>query len=91
MTHAGVHHGGHSAFGYLSKRYVLKYRPALPSMTADAEPTAADLADLVKQMRKSGIKYLYSEELLSPRTAETIANEAGAKILMLHGPQHQQG
>jgi zinc transport system substrate-binding protein len=78
-------HGGHNAFGYLTRRYGLTYRPALQSMSADSEPTPAELAGLVKHMRKHGLKYIYSEELLSPRTAETIAKETGARILMFHG------
>jgi zinc transport system substrate-binding protein len=78
-------HGGHNAFGYLTRRYGLTYRPALQSMSADSEPTPAELAGLVKHMRKQGLKYIYSEELLSPRTAETIAKETGAGILLFHG------
>ncbi len=78
-------HGGHNAFGYLTGRYGLKYRPALQSMASDAEPTPAEVAGLVKQMRKSGLKYIFSEELLSPHTAETIARETGARVMLLHG------
>ncbi|HXE98358.1 MAG TPA: zinc ABC transporter substrate-binding protein [Dongiaceae bacterium] len=77
-------HGGHNAFGYLTRRYGLTYLPAMHSLMADAEPSAADLVALVKQMRKNGLKYIYSEELLSPRTAEAIARETGASVLMLH-------
>jgi zinc transport system substrate-binding protein len=36
-------------------------------------------------MREQGLRYIYSEELLAPRTAEMIAKETGAGILMLHG------
>ena len=78
-------HGGHNAFGYLTRRYGLTYLPAMHSLLADAEPSAADLVALVKQMRKKGIMYIFSEELLSPRTAEAIAKETGARVLLLHG------
>lgn len=77
-------HGGHFAFGYLAKRYGLRYQSAY-AVNADAEPTAAKLADLVKQMRRYGLKYVYTEELLNPRVAETIAQETGADVLHLHG------
>jgi len=77
-------HGGHFAFGYLAKRYGLRYQSAY-AVNADAEPTAAKLADLVKQMRSYGLKYVYTEELLNPRVAETIARETGAGLLHLHG------
>ncbi len=77
-------HGGHYAFGYLAKRYGLQYLSA-SAVNADAEPTPAKLAELVKLMRANGLKYVYSEELLSPRSAETIAKETGATVLLLHG------
>ncbi len=77
-------HGGHYAFGYLARRYGLEYRSAA-AVNADAEPTPAKLAELVRLMRADGLKYVFSEELLSPRSAETIAKETGAKVLLLHG------
>lgn len=77
-------HGGHYAFSYLARRYGLTYRSA-QAVNPDAEPTPAKLAGLVKLMREHGLKYIYSEELLAPRTAEMIAKETGAGILMLHG------
>ncbi|WP_129124593.1 metal ABC transporter substrate-binding protein [Geomonas oryzae] len=75
-------HGGHYAFGYLAKRYGLKYISA-SAVNADAEPTPAKLAELVQIMRREHLGYVYTEELLSPRVAETIARETGAKVLML--------
>ncbi|TWJ33574.1 metal ABC transporter substrate-binding protein [Geobacter argillaceus] len=77
-------HGGHYAFGYLANRYGLTYRSA-QAVNPDAEPTPATIAGLVKLMREHHLTYVYSEELLSPRNAEMIAKESGAKILMLHG------
>jgi zinc transport system substrate-binding protein len=77
-------HGGHYAFGYMARRYGLQYQSA-SAVNADAEPTPAKLAELVKLMRANGLKYVFSEELLSPRSAETIAKETGATVLLLHG------
>jgi zinc transport system substrate-binding protein len=77
-------HGGHYAFGYLAKRYGLRYLSA-SAVNADAEPTPVKMAELIKLMRSTGLKYVYSEELLSTRSAETIAKETGATVLMLHG------
>lgn len=77
-------HGGHFAFGYLANRYGLRYESAF-AVSADAEPTPAKLAKLVRQVREEGLRYIYTEELIDPRTAETIARETGASILMLHG------
>jgi zinc transport system substrate-binding protein len=77
-------HGGHYAFGYLAKRYRLQYR-SVSAVGADAEPTPAKMAELVNLMRKNGVKYVYSEELLSPQNAEILAKEAKATVLLLHG------
>ncbi len=77
-------HAGHYAFGYLATRYGLTYRSA-QAVNPDAEPSPARLAALVRQMREHGLRYIYSEELLAPRTAEMIAKETGARILKLHG------
>ena len=77
-------HGGHYAFGYLAKRYGLKFLAA-SGVNADTEPTPAKMAELVKLVRANGVKYVYSEELLSPKNAETIARESWARVLILHG------
>ena len=76
-------YGGHYAFGYLARRYGLIYLAA-QGVSPDAEPTANDLAKLVEQIKKDNIKYVYYEELTSPKIAETIANETNAKMLLLN-------
>ncbi|MDD2308689.1 MAG: zinc ABC transporter substrate-binding protein [Desulfuromonadaceae bacterium] len=77
-------HGGHYAFGYLARRYDLDYH-ALSGISSDSEPSAERMAALVREIRSSGAKYLFAEELLSPRLTETLAKEAGVGVLMLHG------
>jgi len=76
-------YGGHYAFGYLAHRYALKYLAA-QGFSPDAEPTARDLAMLVEQIRKDNIKYVFFEELTSPKIAETIASETNTKLLLLN-------
>lgn len=75
--------GGHHAFGYLALRYGLIYHSA-QALNPDAEPTPQKLAELVKEMRSKGLKYVYTDELLSPATAEMIARETGGQVLMLN-------
>lgn len=77
-------HGGHYAFGYLARRYGLTYHSA-QAINPDSEPSPAKIADLVKEVRANGLKYVYCEELLSPATAEMIAKESGATVLLLNG------
>jgi zinc transport system substrate-binding protein len=77
-------HAGHYTFGYLARRYNLEYH-ALSGVSSDSEPSAARMAALIRQIRLSGTKYLFAEEILSPRLAETVAEEAGVQVLTLHG------
>ena len=77
-------HGGHYTFGYLANRYGLEYS-ALSGVSSDSEPSAERMAALVREIRSSGARYLFAEELLSPRLTETLAQEAGVGVLMLHG------
>jgi zinc transport system substrate-binding protein len=77
-------HGGHYAFGYLANRYGLTYRSA-QAVNPDAEPTPSTIVQLLKLVKSNGLKYVYSEELVSPRIAEMLARETGVKILTLHG------
>lgn len=81
--HRVLLHAGHYAFGYLAGRYKLEY-VAATGMAADAEPTPARLAALVKQIRQTGIRTVFTEELVSPKLAEAIAGETGAQIVLLH-------
>lgn len=76
-------YAGHYAFGYLARRYGLTYLAA-QGISPDAEPTAKDLVRLVDQIKRDGIKYVFYEELSSPKIAETLSGETGAKMLQLN-------
>jgi zinc transport system substrate-binding protein len=76
-------YGGHYAFGYPARRYGLKYLAA-QGVSPDAEPTANDLIKLVEQIKKERIKYIFYEELTSPRISKTIAGETHAEMLLLN-------
>lgn len=80
--HRVIIHGGHFAFGYLAKRYQLDYRAAY-GFSPDAEPTPRRVYELSEQMKRSGIRCIFYEELLNPRVAETISRETGAELLQL--------
>jgi len=77
-------YGGHYAFGYMANRYGLIYTAA-QGFSPDSEPTANDLVSMVEQIKNNNIKYVFYEELASPKIAETLANETGAKLLLLNG------
>jgi zinc transport system substrate-binding protein len=76
--------GGHFAFGYFAKRYGLTYIAAY-GFSPDAEPTPGQLVKISRLLKKKGLKYIFHEELLMSRVAETLSKETGAQLLFLHG------
>ena len=74
--------GGHSAFGYLAKRYGLVQIP-LYGLSPDAEPTPAYLASVVTKMEDERIEVVFFEEMVSPRLAGVLAAEAEASTMLL--------
>jgi zinc transport system substrate-binding protein len=77
-------HGGHYTFGYLAHRYGLSYH-SLSGVSAESEPPASRMTAMVRLIRQSGVRYIFAEELLSPRLTEILASEAGIAVLKLHG------
>jgi zinc transport system substrate-binding protein len=75
--------GGHFAFDTMAKRYGFRY-VAVYGISPDAEPTAANLVKLTRLIRENRLGYLFHEELINPRVAETLARETGATLLKLN-------
>lgn len=73
----------HAAFGYMAKRYGLQ-QLAIMGVSPHAEPTPADMAKLVNEVKEHQIKTIFFETLISPKLAETIAQQTGAKTLVLN-------
>ncbi|WP_433443781.1 metal ABC transporter substrate-binding protein [Nonomuraea sp. CA-141351] len=72
----------HDAFGYYLDRYGLTYVGAIiPSFDTSAEVTGKDLADLVAAVKKAGVKAIFSESTLPPKTAQALATEAGTQVV----------
>lgn len=83
--HKTIIYGGHFAFGYFAKRYGLEHDSPYDGFSPNAEPSPKAIAELITKLRKSGMKYIYYEELLDPKVARTISQETGAKLELLHG------
>ncbi len=73
----------HAAFGYLARRYALAQLP-ISGLSPEAEPAPARLRELVHLARAHDIKVVYYETLVSPRVAEALAREVGARVLVLN-------
>ncbi len=72
----------HAAFGYLASRYKLE-QIAVEGLSPDSEPTPSRIVEVTKLARTRGATTIFFETLVSPRVAETIANEMGARTLTL--------
>jgi zinc transport system substrate-binding protein len=71
----------HDAFGYLAK-YDLVIEP-IAGLSPDAEPTPGGLANLRDLIENEGVTTVFSETLVSPELAETLAREAGVNTAVL--------
>jgi zinc/manganese transport system substrate-binding protein len=69
----------HDAFHYFGDAYGIEFLAA-QSAGGDTQPSARDVARLIQQIRKEGVKAVFVENISNPRIVEQIAKETGAKI-----------
>jgi len=72
----------HEAFGYLASAYGLTQEP-ITGLSPEAEPGPARLAELKELVKREGITTIFTEELVSPKVAQTLAEEAGVHTEVL--------
>ncbi len=72
----------HAAFGHLARDYGLTML-AVTGLSPEAEPTPADLQRVIGLVKRNGLRYVFFETLTSPRLAELVALETGAKTAVL--------
>jgi zinc transport system substrate-binding protein len=73
----------HAAFGYLAERYGLE-QIALTGLSPEAEPSPRELERVISEVREHGATTIFFETLVSPRLAETVARESGARTAVLN-------
>lgn len=71
----------HEAFGYLANRYKLKQVGI--TIDPEAEPSPARIAEVAKVAKAENVTTIFTEALVSPKVAEVLANEVGAKTAVL--------
>ncbi|MBI5146126.1 MAG: zinc ABC transporter substrate-binding protein [Thaumarchaeota archaeon] len=71
----------HDAYSYFANQYRLKTFP-LSGISPESEVTATDLREFVDFIQKNEIKTIYSEEMVDPKLATTLAEEANAQVLI---------
>jgi zinc transport system substrate-binding protein len=74
----------HLAFSYFAKQYGLNVHPIHQGITPNGEILPQKLVGVVNLAQKLGLKVIYSEDLVDPRSAQAIAEQIpGAKIMVL--------
>lgn len=71
----------HQAFTYFGERYGLKIF-SIGGIAPKAEASTSEIAEFIDFVKDNDIKVIFAEELVDPRLAEVIANEAGAQVLI---------
>lgn len=72
----------HDALGYYCAHYGLEFVGSIiPSFDSAAELSGSQLSAIVAKIRQTGTRAVFSEASLPPRTAETVAREAGVEVI----------
>jgi len=69
----------HDAFGYFEHEYGLTFL-APQGISTESEPSAADVAKLVKQVKQDKAAAIFVENITNPRLIEQISSESGIKV-----------
>jgi zinc/manganese transport system substrate-binding protein len=69
----------HDAFGYFGAAYGITFLAPV-GVSTEAEPSAAGMARLIRQMKSEGVKVVFFENMTSPKLVATLVSEAGARV-----------
>ena len=70
---------GHNSFHYFARAYGVQFE-APRGYSTDSEPSARDMALLIRQVRDQKIKALFIENMTNPVLIDEIARDAGATV-----------
>ncbi len=79
-----IYHGGRFSMFYFTQEYGLDWEAAYDSCSSDTEPSVRRICHMIDEMRAEGTKAVFYEELSNNAVAKLIADETGAKPLLLH-------
>ncbi|MGV8965316.1 MAG: metal ABC transporter substrate-binding protein [Cellulomonas sp.] len=72
----------HEAFGYLADRYDLTLI-GISGLDPEAEPSPARLKEIGDIVRAQGVTTIFSEKLVNPKVAQTLASDLGITSAVL--------
>jgi len=70
----------HPAWGYFAHDYGLEQ---IPIETEGKGPTAKGLAAVIEEARQEGIKVIFVQKQFSEKSAETVANAIGGRVIQI--------
>ncbi len=79
-----LYFGGRFAFLYMFEQYGFKYKSAYLGCGEETEPGIKTISELCESIKQDNAKYIFGEEMSEGKIANAIAEETGAKILVLH-------
>jgi zinc/manganese transport system substrate-binding protein len=72
----------HDTFGYFADRYGFEVISVMGSVSSEAaDPSAAEVAAVVQEIRSRRVPAVFAENILSPRLTRQIAREAGVRLV----------
>ena len=69
----------HDAFGYFGAAYEIRFLSP-QGVSTEAEPSAQQVAQLIRQIRAEGITAVFLENMANPATLDRLAREAGVQV-----------
>lgn len=73
---------GHDSLSYYLHDYGIRFAGSImPSFEDNAEPSAAEIDELIATIKREGVKAVFVESSMSPKLARTIAHEAGIAVV----------
>ena len=69
----------HDAFGYLAAQYQIKFL-APQGVSTDAEPSAREVAQLIRQIQRERIKTVFVENMSNPKLLAQLGKDAGVTV-----------
>lgn len=74
----------HDSFNYYVQAYDLEDYQSLKGLSTEDSPTAADIKNLVSEIRQTGIPTIFAEARVNNRVINNVAQEAGVAVSDRH-------
>jgi manganese/iron transport system substrate-binding protein len=70
----------HDALSYYTQAYNIKYEGAIEGLSTEAQPTAARIGELSKEIKQENVPTIFAESTHSAKLIERVAQEANVKV-----------